>query len=137
MDPNEHKMTFMEVFRGLFNRFIDTSALFELKILFDKVEYEAGGGVEKLFSDLRDYAELMPIPPDIYNFKLALMRKIPNRYRIEITKFGISAEDSTVNNIVHRVLEQKRGGKRNAFYANRGCQSPSSTDSDPSSDEGY
>uniref|UniRef100_A0A0W0GBP8 Uncharacterized protein n=1 Tax=Moniliophthora roreri TaxID=221103 RepID=A0A0W0GBP8_MONRR len=60
MDPNEHRMTFMEVFRGLFNGFID-------------VEYRAGGGVEKLFADLRDYAEIMPIPPDVYNFKLTLM----------------------------------------------------------------
>ncbi|ESK82862.1 hypothetical protein Moror_12227 [Moniliophthora roreri MCA 2997] len=76
MDPNEHRMTFMEVFRGLFNGFID-------------VEYRAGGGVEKLFADLRDYAEIMPIPPD----------------------------RNPVNDIIQRVLEQERGTKRNTFYA--------------------
>ncbi|KAK7044016.1 hypothetical protein VNI00_008186 [Paramarasmius palmivorus] len=116
MDPREHEYTFLDVFRGLFNRFILQSALYEMTQVFESIRYHPTSGARRLFADLSLFARRMPSPPKLYDFKFALMVRLPNDMRELITNSGITAERNTVNNIMQKALAIEEGWKANQFY---------------------
>ncbi|KAL0565008.1 hypothetical protein V5O48_017023 [Marasmius crinis-equi] len=117
MDANEHKRSFMEIFRGLFDRFITNSALYDLAKVWQRISYHVRGGIRKLFADLLVCAERMPSPPTEYSFKVALVRRMPRALMIEVTTDGITAETSTVDEIMQKAIAVETGMEATAFYS--------------------
>ncbi|KAL0563289.1 hypothetical protein V5O48_018783, partial [Marasmius crinis-equi] len=117
MDANQHKRSFMEVFRGLFDRFITNAALYNLSKVWQKITYNIRGGIRKLFADLIVCAERMPAPPNEYNFKVAVIRRMPKVLMVEVTTDGITVESSTVDEIMQKAIAVEAGLEASAFYS--------------------
>ncbi|PBK59081.1 hypothetical protein ARMSODRAFT_1027709 [Armillaria solidipes] len=109
--------TFMQVVNGLFRRFIHESSLYDVVQYFKSVTYASAGGVRQLFTDLTRFANIMPSPSDVYSFRHQLLISIPTRIRREITREGITAEASTVDQIMQQALIVERGSKAEQYYS--------------------
>ncbi|PBK58287.1 hypothetical protein ARMSODRAFT_1028383 [Armillaria solidipes] len=109
--------TFMQVINGLFRRFIHESSLYDVVQHFKSVTYASAGGVRQLFADLTRFANIMPSPPDVYSFRHQLLISLPTRIRREITREGITAEASTVDQIMQQALIIERGSKAELYYS--------------------
>ncbi|PBK84731.1 hypothetical protein ARMGADRAFT_1088191 [Armillaria gallica] len=109
--------TFMQVINGLFRRFIHESSLYDVVQHFKSVTYASAGGVRQLFADLTRFANIMPSPPDVYSFRHQLLISLPTRIRREITREGITAEASTVDQIMQQALIIERGSKAEQYYS--------------------
>ncbi|PBK79750.1 hypothetical protein ARMGADRAFT_1092815 [Armillaria gallica] len=109
--------TFMQVINGLFRRFIHESSLYDIVQHFKSVTYASAGGVRQLFADLTRFANIMPSPPDVYSFRHQLLISLPTRIRREITREGITAEASTVDQIMQQALIIERGSKAEQYYS--------------------
>uniref|UniRef100_A0A0W0FVZ5 CCHC-type domain-containing protein n=1 Tax=Moniliophthora roreri TaxID=221103 RepID=A0A0W0FVZ5_MONRR len=59
----------------------------------------------------------MPEPPEVYNFKLALITRLPYKLQDHITMVRITAEDSSVNEIMQQALSVEKGWCANKFYS--------------------
>ncbi|SJL18541.1 uncharacterized protein ARMOST_22135 [Armillaria ostoyae] len=109
--------TFMEVINGLYRRFIHESSLYAVNEHFERVQYTFEGGVRQLFASLLRYANMMPSPPDIYTFRRRLMISLPSNIRQEVTRMGLTAEVSTVNDIMQRALFVEKGIRAERYYS--------------------
>ncbi|KAK0462656.1 uncharacterized protein EV420DRAFT_1735524 [Desarmillaria tabescens] len=109
--------TFMEVINGLYRRFIHESSLYAVNEHFERVQYTFEGGVRQLFASLLRFANMMPSPPDIYTFRRRLMISLPSNIRQEVTRMGLTAEVSTVNDIMQRALIVEKGIRAERYYS--------------------
>ncbi|SJL13057.1 uncharacterized protein ARMOST_16494 [Armillaria ostoyae] len=109
--------TFMEVINGLYRRFIHESSLYAVNDHFEHVQYSFEGGVRQLFASLLRFANMMPSPPDVYTFRRRLMISLPSNIRQEITCMGLTAEVSTVNDIMQRALIVEKGICAEWYYS--------------------
>ncbi|KAK7040366.1 hypothetical protein VNI00_009836 [Paramarasmius palmivorus] len=116
-DARQHDYSFIEVFRGLFNRFILQDALHDLKRVFKSITYSSEGGARRLFADLHLCAKRMPEPPSLNKFKVALIRRLPDAMRTQIANAGITADDNSVNDIMQKALSLEKGWNANKFYS--------------------
>ncbi|KAK7443779.1 hypothetical protein VKT23_015561 [Stygiomarasmius scandens] len=121
MNASKHRLTFMQIFRAMYDRFITMAALHEIGVMYDKVKYTKVGGVRQLYSDLVLYAEIMPVPPDAYRFKRKLMSQFPSSMRRKISTDGVTAENSPINDIMQHAISIESGWEANAYYSAQPC----------------
>ncbi|KAK7030441.1 hypothetical protein VNI00_014016 [Paramarasmius palmivorus] len=115
-DYREHDYTFMEVFRGLFNRFILQDTLHEMKRVFKSITYCPEGGARRLFAELHLCAKRMPEPPSLNKFKVAIVRRLPQEMRVQLGHAGMTPEDNSVNEIMQKALSLEKGWNANNMY---------------------
>ncbi|THV01628.1 hypothetical protein K435DRAFT_793234 [Dendrothele bispora CBS 962.96] len=116
MKASAHRRTFLQVFRALFNRFITGAALKEALMLYEEVEYTTEGGIRQLLSDMKMYAEVMPVPPDEYRFKDSLIERLPQSMRRTILCDGISAINASLDEIMQRAIAVESGWEAEVYY---------------------
>ncbi len=107
----------MQVINGLFHQFMHESSLYDIVQHFKSVTYVSNGGVRQLFTDLICFTNLMPSLPDAYSFWHQLLISLPTKIHREITHEGITAEASTVDQIVHQALIVEQGAKAELYYS--------------------
>ncbi|THU90330.1 hypothetical protein K435DRAFT_864360 [Dendrothele bispora CBS 962.96] len=122
MKASAHRRTFLQIFRALFDRFITGAALKEIDTLYDKVKYTTLGGIRQLFSDMKMYAKLMPVPPDEYRFKDNLLEKLPQSMRRIALNDGLGPNTATIDEIMQRALAVESGWEAEAYYNTTGSQ---------------
>ncbi|KAL0571045.1 hypothetical protein V5O48_010913 [Marasmius crinis-equi] len=108
--------SFMEVLRGLFDRFISNAALYDLSKEFKKIRFEPRGGMRQLFADLNNCAIRMPSPPTQYDFKIAITERMPRLIMRLSHQEGITPETSTVNAIMQKAVMVELGMEATQFY---------------------
>ncbi|THU81498.1 hypothetical protein K435DRAFT_809031 [Dendrothele bispora CBS 962.96] len=116
MKASAHRRTFLQVFRALFNRFITGAALKEALMLYEEVEYTTEGGIRQLLSDMKMYAEVMPVPPDEYRFKDSLIERLPQSMQRTILCDGISAINASLDEIMQRAIAVESGWEAEVYY---------------------
>ncbi|KAK1219573.1 hypothetical protein PQX77_017706 [Marasmius sp. AFHP31] len=92
------------------------SALYDLIKVFNATKYTIKGGARKLFADLLVCANRMPAPPGIYEFKVAIMKRLPEELRKVVAMDGITAEGSTLDEIMRKTISVEQGLEASAFY---------------------
>ncbi|THU85894.1 hypothetical protein K435DRAFT_805547 [Dendrothele bispora CBS 962.96] len=122
MKASAHRRTFLQIFRALFDRFITGVALKEIGTLYDKARYTTLGGIRQLFSDMKMYAETMPVPPDEYRFKDNLLEKLPQSMRRIVLNDGLGPNTATIDEIMQRALAVESGWEAEAYYDTIGSQ---------------
>ncbi|THV04615.1 hypothetical protein K435DRAFT_790832 [Dendrothele bispora CBS 962.96] len=100
MKVSAHRRTFLQIFRALFDRFITGAALKEIDALYNEAKYTTLGGVRQLFSDMKMYAEMMPVPPDEYQFKDNLLENLPQSMRRIVLNDGLGPNTATIDEIM-------------------------------------
>ncbi|THU94956.1 hypothetical protein K435DRAFT_798507 [Dendrothele bispora CBS 962.96] len=116
MKASAHRRTFLQVFRVLFDRFVTGAALKEALMLYEEVEYTTEGGIRQLLSDMKMYAEVMPVPLDEYRFKDSLMERLPQSMRRTILCDGISAINASLDEIMQRAIAVESGWEAEVYY---------------------
>ncbi|THU81392.1 hypothetical protein K435DRAFT_809102 [Dendrothele bispora CBS 962.96] len=122
MKASAHRRTFLQIFRVLFDRFITGAALKEIDASYNKAKYTTLGGVRQLFSDMKMYAEMMPVPPDEYQFKDNLLEKLPQSMRRIVLNDGLGPNTATIDEIMQRALAVESGWEAEAYYNTTGSQ---------------
>ncbi|KAK0447157.1 hypothetical protein EV421DRAFT_2033557 [Armillaria borealis] len=107
----------MEVINGLYRQFIHEPSLYAVNEHFEHVQYSFEGGVRQLFASLLRFTNMMPSPPDVYTFRRRLMISLPSNIRQEITRMGLTAEVSTVNDIMQHALIVEKGIRAERYYS--------------------
>ncbi|THU93253.1 hypothetical protein K435DRAFT_861648 [Dendrothele bispora CBS 962.96] len=121
-NPYRHRYTFLEVFKGLFDRFLDSDSVLQLGDKYEELEYNTVGKAREFFTRLKYYVECMPSPPNTYEFKTRLMEGFPTDLRKKITDKGITAESSSVNKIMKNAVKLEEGCNAERHYAVRNRQ---------------
>ncbi|KAF9251454.1 hypothetical protein L218DRAFT_951995 [Marasmius fiardii PR-910] len=112
-----HK-TFMEVVSGLYRRFIHDASLTYVTEQLDDVRYTISGGIKNVFSSMVNFAKCMPSPPDSYTFKRKVIWKVPQSMRDQLLDIhGVTAESSTVNDIIQAILACERSMTSKKYYS--------------------
>ncbi|KAK7462329.1 hypothetical protein VKT23_007930 [Stygiomarasmius scandens] len=107
----------MQVAAGLYRRFIHEASLGKIGERFEAVSYSPNKGVKGVFSGLTRYAERMPTPPDEYTFKKHLLYTLPDNMLSDMMKIHhITAESSTVDNIMQAALSCERSAEADRYY---------------------
>ncbi|THU78212.1 hypothetical protein K435DRAFT_876881 [Dendrothele bispora CBS 962.96] len=110
MKASAHRRTFLQIFRALFDRFFDrfiTGAALKIDALYNKAKYTMLGGARQLFSDMKMYAEMMPVPPDEYQFKDDLLEELPQSMRRIVLNDGLGPNTATIDEIMHQKQTQE------------------------------
>ncbi|KAF9257901.1 hypothetical protein L218DRAFT_1005672 [Marasmius fiardii PR-910] len=117
-NPLQGRKTFMEVVSGLYQRFIHDTSLTYVTEQLDDVRYTISGGIKNVFSSMVNFAKCMPNPPDSYTFKRKLIWKVPQSMRDQLLDIhGITAESSTVNEIIQAILACERSMTSKKYYS--------------------
>ncbi|KAF9255927.1 hypothetical protein L218DRAFT_1029344 [Marasmius fiardii PR-910] len=117
-NPLQGRKTFMEVVSGLYQRFIHDASLTYVTEQLDDVRYTISGGIKNVFSSMVNFAKCMPNPPDSYTFKRKLIWKVPQSMRDQLLDIhGITAESSTVNEIIQAILACERSMTSKKYYS--------------------
>ncbi|KAL0568771.1 hypothetical protein V5O48_013212 [Marasmius crinis-equi] len=116
-DASRYRPSFMEVLRGLFDRFISNAALYDLSKEFKKVRYDLKGGARQLFADLYNCATRMPSPPTVYDFKVAITERLPRPIIRHAAFNGVTPETATVDDIMQKALMLEQGIEATQFYS--------------------
>ncbi|KIK63519.1 hypothetical protein GYMLUDRAFT_57694 [Collybiopsis luxurians FD-317 M1] len=117
-DPLAYHWTFMQVMNGLYQQFVHDASISQIADRFHAVVYTQSGGVKSLFNELKRWATCMPIPPDVYTFKQRLLLLIPESMCDHLTRIEkISAERSSVDNIMQAAIECERSIHTGKYYA--------------------
>ncbi|THU80272.1 hypothetical protein K435DRAFT_810001 [Dendrothele bispora CBS 962.96] len=139
MKASTHRRTFLQIFRALFDHFITGVALKEIDASYNEVKYTMLGGIRQLFSDMKMYVEMMPVPPDEYQFKDNLLEKLPQSMRRIVLNDGLGPNTATTDEIMQRALAVESGWEAEAYYDTTGSQlnvSESETDTEGESESG-
>ncbi|KAE9383494.1 hypothetical protein BT96DRAFT_1009106 [Gymnopus androsaceus JB14] len=118
-DPLAHRWSFMQVVNGLYQRFIHKASISEMSDKFYQIKYIPSKGVKSMFEELERWATCMPTPPDIYTFKKCIMLLVPSDICKDMTKIkGVSAEMSSVNDIMKAAIACEKSERANKYYDN-------------------
>ncbi|KAF9256133.1 hypothetical protein L218DRAFT_1007756 [Marasmius fiardii PR-910] len=113
----DEPVTFMQVVSGLYRRFIHESSLSLVVERYEDVHYSVGKGVKGVFSELTRYAKSMPSPPDLYSFKKKLILLLPENMEHDMRNIHhVTAESSSVNEIMHAALACEKSHKAGKYY---------------------
>ncbi|KAL0568222.1 hypothetical protein V5O48_013772, partial [Marasmius crinis-equi] len=116
-EDSDEPVTFMQVVSGLYRRFIHESSLSLVVERYNNVTYSPGKGVKGLFSELKKYTKSMPSPPDLYSFKQKLILLLPEPMESKMRDIhGITAERSSINEIMQAALACERSYKAGKYY---------------------
>jgi len=116
-NDKDEPVTFMQVVSGLYRRFIHESSLSLVVERYDDVRYSASKGAKGMFSKLTRYAKSMPSPPDLYSFKKKLMLLLPENMEADMRNIHrVTAESSSVNEIMHAALACEKSHKAGRYY---------------------
>ncbi|KAJ3769949.1 hypothetical protein FB446DRAFT_705805 [Lentinula raphanica] len=118
-DPLAYRWTFMQVVNGLYQRFIHEASIAQVADKFNEVTYNRKDGVKVMFAELKRWAICMPIPPDLYTFKRRILLLVPPAMCKDMTRIEkVSAEKSSVNQIMQAAISCERGDRTGRYYAN-------------------
>ncbi|KAJ3831997.1 hypothetical protein F5878DRAFT_647147 [Lentinula raphanica] len=118
-DPLSYRWSFMQVVNGLYQRFIHEASISQVADKFNEVTYNRTDGVKVMFSELKRWAVCMPIPPDLYTFKQRILLLVPPAMCKDMTRIEkVSAEKSSVNQIMQAAISCERGDRTGRYYAN-------------------
>ncbi|KAJ3999745.1 hypothetical protein F5050DRAFT_854011 [Lentinula boryana] len=118
-DPLSYRWTFMQVVNGLYQRFIHEASISQVADKFNEVTYNRRDGAKVMFSELKRWAVCMPIPPDLYTFKRRILLLVPPAMCKDMTRIEkVSAEKSSVNQIMQAAISCERGDRTGRYYAN-------------------
>ncbi|KAK1227976.1 hypothetical protein PQX77_009023 [Marasmius sp. AFHP31] len=113
----DEPVTFMQVVSGLYRCFIHESSLSLVIERYEDVRYSAGKGVKGVFSELTHYAKSMPSPPDLHSFKKKLILLLPENMEHDMRNIHrVTAESSSVNEIMHAALTCEKSHKAGKYY---------------------
>ncbi|KAJ3776556.1 hypothetical protein FB446DRAFT_700669 [Lentinula raphanica] len=118
-DPLAYRWTFMQVVNGLYQRFVHEASISQISDRFYAVTYVRKKGIKTMFSELKRWAGSMPIPPDVYTFKKRLLLLVPEAMCDDMTRIEkVSAERSSVNEIMQAAISCERSDQTGRYYAN-------------------
>ncbi|KAJ3831181.1 hypothetical protein F5878DRAFT_729693 [Lentinula raphanica] len=118
-DPLAYRWTFMQVVNGLYQRFVHEASISQISDRFYAVTYIRKKGIKTMFSELKRWAGNMPIPPDVYTFKKRLLLLVPEAMCDDMTRIEkVSAERSSVNEIMQAAISCERSDQTGRYYAN-------------------
>jgi len=103
--------TFKDVITGLYDQFIHESSIQDATQKFYSVKYTTDGGVFGFYHELEQYASRMIHKPDSYMFNTQLMMGLPSSMIQSIVDKGVTAETSTLNEILHMAKRVEEGTK--------------------------
>jgi len=103
--------TFKDVITGLYDQFIHESSIQDATQKFYSVKYTTDGGVFGFYHELERYALRMIHEPDSYMFNTQLMMGLLSNMIQSVVDKGVTAETSTLNEILHMAKCVKEGTK--------------------------
>jgi hypothetical protein len=103
--------TFKDVITGLYDQFIHESSIQDATQKFYSVKYTTDGGVFGFYHELERYALRMIHEPDSYMFNTQLMMGLLSNMIRSVVDKGVTAETSTLNEILHMAKCVKEGTK--------------------------
>ncbi|KAJ4501491.1 hypothetical protein C8R41DRAFT_913492 [Lentinula lateritia] len=108
-----------KVVNGLYQRFIHEASIAQVSDKFYEVTYSRKDGVKVMFSELKRWAACMPVPPDLYTFKKRVLLLVPQAMCNDMTRIEkVSAERSSVNEIMQSAISCERSDRTGKYYAN-------------------
>jgi len=102
---------FKDVITGLYDRFIHESSIQDVTQKFYSVKYTTDGGVYGFYHELGRYASRMIHAPDSYMFNTQLMMGLPSSMIRLVVDKGVTAETSSLNEILHMAKCVEEGNK--------------------------
>jgi hypothetical protein len=103
--------TFKDVITGLYDRFIHESPIQDATQKLYSVKYTMDGGVYGFYHELECYMSRMIHAPNSYTFNTKLMMGLPASMIWSVIDMGMTAETSSLNEILHMAKCVKEGNK--------------------------
>jgi hypothetical protein len=103
--------TFKDVITGLYDQFIHESSIQDAIQKFYSVKYTTDGGVYGFYHELERYTSRMMHAPDSYTFNTQLMMGLPASMIQSVVDKGMTAETSSLNDILHIAKRVEEGNK--------------------------
>jgi hypothetical protein len=111
--------TFKDIITGLYDRFIHESSIQDATQKFYSVKYTTDGGVYGFYHEPEHYASRMIHEPDSYTFNTQLMMGLPSSMIWSVIDKGVTAETSSLNEILHMAKRVEEGNKVMRRYDDR------------------
>ena len=103
--------TFKDVIIGLYDRFIHELSIQDATQKFYSVKYTMDGGMFRFYHELEHYTLRMIHEPDSYTFNTQLMMGLPSSMIQSVIDKGLTAEMSSLNEILHMAKCVEEGTK--------------------------
>jgi len=103
--------TFKDVITGLYDWFIHESSIQDVTQKFYSVKYTTDGGVYGFYHELECYVLRMIHVPNSYMFNTQLMMGLPASMIRSVVDKGVTAETSSLNEILHMAKHVEEGNK--------------------------
>jgi hypothetical protein len=103
--------TFKDIITGLYDRFIHESSIQDATQKFYAVKYTTDGGVYGFYHELERYTSRMIHAPNSYTFNTQLMMGLPSSMIPSVVDKGVTAETSSLNEILHMAKHVEEGNK--------------------------
>ena len=104
----QHMWMFHGVITSLYNRFIHEATIQDATLKYNDLTFKAESGVMGFYYDLERYSKRMVQIPNPYSFRTRFMFGLPRSISNEVLTKGITAEKSSLDDIVmaaHEVEE--------------------------------
>jgi hypothetical protein len=103
--------TFKDVITALYDQFIHELSIQDATQKFYSVKYTTDGGVYRFYHELQCYVSRMIHEPNSYTFNTQLMMGLPSSMIWSVIDKGMTAETSSLNEILHMAKRVEEGTK--------------------------